>query len=336
MAKVNTMSKNKVGEEIPASLLLDIYTKMLKIRLFNEREAQEAMRDNIYGFVHLYTGEEAIGVGVISALEKGDKILSTHRAEGHFIAAGVPLKDLTAEIFGRKTGLCQGRGGPMGLVAPDYGMISAAEVVGSGISIATGIALAFKMTNSKNVAVTFFGDGATNQGVLYESMNMAALWKLPVIFVCENNGYAVDTSVKKAFAVDELVSRTTGFGLPGVVVDGTDVVEVYTATKGAAERARKGEGPTFIEARALRICGHHLADPQWYYRSKEEVEKRKRNDPIVRMRTLLLERSIITEADDEKLRESIAAEIEEAMHYAQASPWPEVGDIHKHLYAESM
>lgn len=335
MSEKSVVKECEVREDIPSSLLLELYAKMLRIRLFNERQAEEAKRGNIFGYVHLYTGQEAVAVGVVTALEKGDRVTSTHRAEGHLIAAGAPLKSIMAEAFGRTTGLCEGKAGPMGYVARDYGVIGAYEVVGTGIPIATGLALAFKMTGSTQVAVSFFGDGAVNQGVLYESMNMAALWRLPVIFVCENNGYAVDTSIKRAFPVEDLAARTTGFGLPGVVVDGTDVIEVYVAAKEAVKRARAGKGPTFIEARALRWCGHYVADPQWYYRTREEVEDCKKNDPIEGLRGVLRERSLLSPADDRELRETIESEIEEAVRFAQDSPWPGEKDFYTHLYAES-
>jgi TPP-dependent pyruvate/acetoin dehydrogenase alpha subunit len=323
-----------VLEGLSSSDLLDMYTKMLRIRYFNARQAEEAKRGNIFGYVHLYTGQESVAVGVISALEEGDKITSTHRSEGHFIAADTPLKEIMAECFGRVTGLCGGRGGPMGLSAYDAGVISSYEVVGGGISIATGVAWAFKKMDSQRVAVCFFGDGAANQGVLYESMNMAALWKIPVIYVCENNGYAVDTSIEHGFAVTDIASRTTGFGLPGVVVDGTDVLAVYAVTKEAVKRARVGEGPTFIEARALRWCGHSEADPQWYYRSREEVEASKKNCPIGRLRVLLLEHSVLSKDRDQALREQVKREVEDAAQFAHASPWPEEKDLYRHLYAD--
>ena len=342
---LTTVYKRNVSEDILAkpdsvlegpspSELLGMYTKMLRIRHFNARQAEEAKRGNIFGYVHLYTGQEAVAVGVISALEEGDKITSTHRSEGHFIAADTPLKEIMAECFGRMTGLCGGRGGPMGLSAYDAGVISSYEVVGGGISIATGVAWAFKMMGAQKVAICFFGDGAANQGVLYESMNMAALWRIPVIYVCENNGYAVDTSIERGFAVPDIASRTTGFGLPGIVVDGTDVLAVYAVAKEAVERARAGKGPTFIEARALRWCGHSEADPQWYYRSREEVNVSKENCPIRRLRVLLLERSILTEDQDQALQDQVEREVEDAVQFAHASPWPEEKDLYRYLFAD--
>ena len=314
--------------------LRGMYARMLRIRYFNARQADEAKRGNIFGYLHLYTGQEAIAVGVISALEEGDKITSTHRSEGHFIAADTPLKELMAECFGRATGLCGGRGGPMGLSAHDAGVISSYEVVGGGIPIATGMGWAFKMMGSRRVAVCFFGDGAANQGVLYECMNMAALWRIPVIYVCENNGYAVDTSIERGFALEDIASRTTGFGLPGVVVDGTDVLAVYEVAKQAVDQARAGQGPTFVEARALRWCGHSEADPQWYYRSREEVEASKENCPIQRLRGLLRAHSILSADQDKAIRDQAIREVEEAARFAHVSPWPEAKGLYSHLFAD--
>jgi len=306
---------------------------MLRIRIFGERQAEESKLGKIFGYIHLYTGQEAVAVGTITALKPGDKITSTHRAEGHFIAAGVPLKGIMAECFGRKTGVCGGRGGPMGFAALDYGMVSAYEIVGGGIAIATGIAWAFKMQRMPNVVVCFFGDGAANRGVLYESMNMAALWKLPVIYVCENNGYAVDTSIERAFAVPQIAPRAPGFGLPGFAVDGTDIFAVYDAMQDARARAIAGDGPTFLEMVASRWCGHHLADPQWYYRSRQQVEELKQYCAIEKLRSLLLERSLMSEEEDQTLKAQIELEVEDAAQFAEASEWPSEEDLYTHLFA---
>jgi TPP-dependent pyruvate/acetoin dehydrogenase alpha subunit len=312
-----------------------MYAKMLRIRLFGERQAEESKLGKIFGYVHLYTGQEAVAVGVITALQPGDKITSTHRAEGHFIAAGVPLKEIMAECFGRRTGVCGGHSGPMGLAAVDYGIVSAYEIVGGGIAVATGIAWAFKMQRIPNVVACFFGDGAANRGVLHESMNMAALWKLPVIYICENNGYAVDTSVERAFATPRIAPRAAGFGLPGFVVDGTEIFPVYDALQEARARAIAGDGPTFLEMVAPRWCGHHLADPQWYYRTREEVEERKQHCAIGKLRATLLERSLMSEEEDKALKAQIKFEVEEAAQFAESSEWPSEEDLYAHLFASS-
>jgi TPP-dependent pyruvate/acetoin dehydrogenase alpha subunit len=312
-----------------------MYTKMLRIRLFNERQAEESKKGNIFGYVHLYSGMEAIAVGVISALQSGDKVTSTHRAEGHFIAADVPLKSLMAECYGRVDGVCGGRGGPMGLAAADSGLISAYEIVGGGIALATGVAWAFKKLESRNVVVCFFGDGAANQGALYECLNMAAMWKLPVVYACENNGYAVDTSIERAFALPDIGVRANGFGVPSVVVDGTDVLAVHKEASQALYRARTGEGPTFLELQALRWCGHHLADPQWYYRTREEVEEQKEKCPIERLRFTLIEAGALDEEKVATIQSQIENDIEEAVRFAEASGWPDEQNLYHHLFANS-
>ncbi len=335
MPEESVANKDVVMDELSASELRELYAKMLRIRLFNERQAEESRRGKIFGYVHLYTGMEGVAVGAISALQPGDKITSTHRAEGHFIAAGVPLREIMAECYGRVTGLCGGRGGPMGLAAVDAGVVSAYEIVGGGISVATGIAWAFKKQGLSNVVACIFGDGAANQGALFECMNMASLWKIPVIYICENNGYAVDTSVEKAFAVPDIAARAKGFGLPGISVDGTDVMEVYSAVKEARVRSVSGEGPTFLEVIAPRWCGHHQADPQWYYRSKEEVEQNKKNCPIERMQEFLMTKSILTEEEDAALHAQIEKEVEEAAQYAELGEWPTEDGMYEHLFSES-
>jgi acetoin:2,6-dichlorophenolindophenol oxidoreductase subunit alpha len=312
--------------------LLDMYSNMHRIRIFNDRQVEESKLGKIFGYVHLYTGQEAVAVGSIAALETGDKITSTHRAEGHLIAAGVPVKTIMAECFGRVTGVCGGRGGPMGLAAVEYGIVSAYEIVGGGIGVATGIALAFSLQKKPSVVLCFFGDGAANRGVLYECLNMAALWKLPIIYICENNGYAVDTSVERAFANPNIAGRASGFGLLGIQVNGTDILSVYKKVREARERAISGKGPTFIEMIAPRWCGHHLADPQWYYRSREEVNEERKCCPIEEFRKTLLDQSIMNEEQDLTIRKNIVEEVNDAVLFAEASDWPDEGILNMNLF----
>lgn len=336
---MNTMVLSKITEsakELPNELLLEMYRKMLTIRLFNERQAEETMRGKLFGYVHLYSGQEGVGVGAIAALKEGDKITSTHRAEGHFIAAGVPLNPLMAETYGRKTGLNGGKGGPMGLAAFDYGVISAYEIVGSGIPVATGAAWGYKMQGGDQVVLCFFGDGAANQGMLYECLNMAALWKIPVIYICENNGFAVDTAIDKAFAETDIAAKARPFGVPSVVVDASDVVSMYLATKEAVDRARAGGGPTLIEAKARRWVGHHQADAQWYYRTREDVEENKKHCPINAMHNYLTENEILSPQMYEDLREDILEEVEKSTVFADQSEWPSEEDMHTNLFAEEV
>ena len=329
----NTKMASTFSSDLSAEKMLEMYTRMQKIRAFNDRQAEESKIGKILGYVHLYTGQEAIAVGSISSLEPGDKITSTHRAEGHLISAGVPLNTIMAECFGRATGVCGGRGGPMGLAAAEYGVVSAYEIVGGGIALATGIAWAFSLQQKRNVVLCFFGDGAANQGILYECLNMAALWKLPIIYLCENNGYAVDTSVERAFANPNIAERGSGFGLPGIRVDGTDVLNMYKVVGDARHRAVTGGGPTFIEAVAPRWCGHHLADPQWYYRTRQEVSEEKLNCPITKFRKLLIDQSILNEEQDQVLQKQVVREVDDSVQFAEASEWPNESTLDVHLFA---
>jgi acetoin:2,6-dichlorophenolindophenol oxidoreductase subunit alpha len=310
------------SDQITREQLIEMYASMHRIRQFNDQQGEEFKLGKIFGYVHLYTGQEAIAVGSIAALEPGDKVTSTHRAEGHLIAAGVPVDSIMAECFGKITGVCGGRGGPMGLAAIDYGIVSAYEIVAGGIGVATGIAWAMSLQKKANVSLGFFGDGAANRGVLYECMNMAALWKLPIIFVCENNGFAVDTSIDRAFANPNIADRAIAFGLKGCQVDGTNILEVYQAVSEARQRAVSGEGPTFLEMIAPRWCGHHLSDPQWYYRSREDVEETSKNCPIMKFREYLNEKNLLSEEQDKKMQEEINNEIKAAVTFAEESDWP--------------
>jgi TPP-dependent pyruvate/acetoin dehydrogenase alpha subunit len=321
------------GSQLSEDFLLDLFRKMVTIRLFNERQAEETMRGNLFGYVHLYSGQEAVGVGSIAALKAGDKITSTHRAEGHFISLGAPMDKLMAETFGKRTGFNGGKGGPMGVAAFDHGIISAVEIVGAGIPVATGAAWGYKLRGGDQVVLCFFGDGAANQGMLYECLNMAALWKLPVIYLCENNGFAVDTSIERAFAQPEIAQKAPPFGVPGVVVDGTDVIAVYEATREAVERARAGDGPTLIEAKARRWVGHHQADAQWYYRTREDVDENKKHCPIEAMRADLMKQGILTEEIEAAMTTEILDEIDRAVEFAETSEWPTDEDIYTNLYA---
>lgn len=332
MDNITTLKTHTNTEHLSRDKLIEMYKNMQRIREFNDRQGEEFKLGKIFGYVHLYTGQEAVAVGSIAALESGDQITSTHRAEGHLIAAGVPLDIIMAECFGRVTGVSGGRGGPMGLAAIDHGIVSAYEIVAGGIGIATGIAWAMSLQHKANLALCFFGDGAANRGVLYECMNMAALWKLPIIFACENNGFAVDTSIDRAFANPNIIDRATAFGLPGIQVDGTNILDVYQAVKEARQTALSGKGPTFIEFDAPRWCGHHLSDPQWYYRSREDVEESSKNCPIQKFRQYLFDTAQLTEEDDQKIRQDILNEIDMAVQFAEESDWPDESHLFENLF----
>ena len=261
-------------------LLCRLYRTMVTIRFFEQTVEKHFLAGEIPGFVHLYIGEEAIATGVCANLTPDDYIASTHRGHGHSIAKGADVSRMMAEIFGKKTGYCKGKGGSMHIADFSVGMLGANGVVGGSFAIATGAALATKMLEQKRVAVAFFGDGASNRGTFHESANLASIWKLPVIFLCENNQYASTTPYRSSTSVEDIADRARGYGMPGVVVDGNDVFAVYEAAKAAVERARGGGGPSLVEAKTYRIKGHFVGDPE-LYRSKEEVQEIfAKTDPI--------------------------------------------------------
>lgn len=313
-------------------LLIRMYTNMVKIRRFEEKANELFLNGEIPGFVHLYIGEEAIATGVIFNLNSDDYITSTHRGHGHTISKGAELKPMMAEIMGKKTGYCHGKGGSMHIADFKVGMLGANGVVGGGFSIATGAALAAKLRGSKQVAVCFFGDGASNRGTFHESLNLASAWKLPVIFVCENNQYASTTPYRTTTSVENIADRAIGYAVPGVVINGNDVFDVYEVAKAAVERAREGGGPTLIEAKTYRIKGHFVGDPEMY-RTKEEVNEHFENDdPIKNFKSQILKRGELTTDEMDAIDNNIANEIEEAIEYGRKSPYPEPEEIYEDLY----
>ncbi|HDD31377.1 MAG TPA: thiamine pyrophosphate-dependent dehydrogenase E1 component subunit alpha [Thermococcus litoralis] len=319
--------------EIPKEKLLWIYETMVKIREHEERVAELFAQGKIPGFVHLYVGEEAVATGVMAHLRKGDFITSTHRGHGHFIAKGGNIKASMAELFGKATGICKGKGGSMHIADLDVGELGANGIVGGGIPHAVGAALGIKLNGLDNVAVAFFGDGASNQQNFHEAINLAAIWKLPVVFVCENNLYQISLPYSKQQAIKSVAERAAAYGIPGVSVDGQDVFAVYEVAKEAIERARNGEGPTLIEAKTYRFRGHFEGDPQ-VYRSKEEVEWWKENkDPIVLFEKTVLEKGLLTKEELDVIREKVKKEIEEAIKFAEESPWPKPEEVLEDVFS---
>ncbi|MCS7124950.1 MAG: pyruvate dehydrogenase (acetyl-transferring) E1 component subunit alpha [Candidatus Bathyarchaeota archaeon] len=309
-----------------------MYGTMVKIRLFEEKVFELYAQNLVPGTIHLYTGQEAVAVGVCSALRRDDYITSTHRGHGHCIAKGADVKRVMAEILGKRTGYCKGKGGSMHIADFSVGMLGATAVVGAGIPIAAGAGLSIKLRKTDQVVACFFGDGASNQGTFHEGINMAAIWSLPVIFVCENNLYAMGTRQSMVMRVESVAERASAYGIPGVVADGNDVLAVYDATLKAAERARKGEGPTLIECKTYRHRGHSRVDPA-KYRPKEEVEAWLARDPIKRFREKLLELNVLTEVEIQQIDREVAAEIEEAVQYAMESPYPAPEEALEDVYA---
>jgi pyruvate dehydrogenase E1 component alpha subunit len=313
--------------------LLWMYEKMRTIRAFEEKVAELFAAGKIPGFVHLYIGEEAVAVGVCANLRDDDYITSTHRGHGHLIAKGGDLKLMMAELFGKKTGYCKGKGGSMHIADLDLGILGANGIVGGGLPIAAGAALAAKYQGTDRVVACFFGDGAANQGTFHEALNMASIWNLPVIFVCENNHYAISLHQHKHMHVTDIAERAKAYDIPGVVVDGNDVIAVYEAAEAAVKRARAGEGPTLIECKTYRHRGHFEGDPM-VYRPKEEAEEWKKRDPIPRFEAKLLEMGILTPADIARIQEEIKAKVEEAVRFAEESPYPEPAEVLQDVYTD--
>jgi pyruvate dehydrogenase E1 component alpha subunit len=312
--------------------LSEMYKKMLEIRYFEEKVFELYGQNLVPGTIHLYAGEEAVAVGVCSGLRKDDYITSTHRGHGHCIAKGADLKRTMAEILGKKTGYCKGKGGSMHIADFNIGMLGATAVVGAGLPIAVGAGLSAKLRKTDQVVACFFGEGASNQGTFHESINMASAWSLPVIFVCENNLYAMGTRQSRIMNIENIADRAAAYGIPGVTVDGNDVLAVFEASQKAVDQARSGAGPTLIECKTYRHKGHSRVDPA-KYRPKEEVEQWLANDPLKRFRTTLQQNENFSQAEVQKIEENVAAEIEEAVRFAVESPYPAPEEALEDVYA---
>jgi pyruvate dehydrogenase E1 component alpha subunit len=316
---------------LPKETMLRMYKTMLKIREFDSRINELLKQGLMFGFSHQYIGEEAVAVGSCDAINTDDYITSTHRGHGHCIAKGARLDKMMAELMGRKTGYCKGKGGSMHIADIEVGNLGANGIVGGGIPIAVGAALKAKLKKTGQVAISFFGDGASNQGVLHESMNLASIWKLPVIFLCENNKYGMTMSVKKSINIENIAERAKGYGIPGIIIDGNDVEEVYNAVKEAAERARRGEGPTMIEAKTYRWKGHSTND-LCVYRTEDEVEEWKKKCPIKRLKDKLLKIGV-GENELSSIEEAVKQELKEAEDFAINSPYPDPSEAMEDLFA---
>ncbi len=313
--------------------VIQMYRTMKRIREFESKAAELFAEGRIPGFVHLYIGEEAVATGVCANLKESDYITSTHRGHGHIIAKGGDLKYMFAELFGKETGYCKGKGGSMHIADADRGILGANGIVGAGHNIAVGAGLSAKYRGTDQVCVCFFGDGSTNQGTFHEALNMASIWKLPVIFVCENNLYGISMHQSRHQAIQDVADRAVAYNIPGVVVDGNDVLAVYEAAKEAIDRARSGQGPTLIECKTYRHRGHFEGDPT-IYRDPEEVNEWLQKDPIIRLREFMLDNNLLAEEDIKKIDEEIAAEIEEAIKFAEDSPFPPVEAAVEDIYTD--
>jgi pyruvate dehydrogenase E1 component alpha subunit len=303
------------------AFLVELYRKMLLIRQFEERVKYLFLEGIMPGTIHQYQGQEAIAAGVCSALEAGDVITSTHRPHGHALAKGLTVESLLHELFGKTTGCCGGKGGSMHVGDLAKGMAPAIAIVAGGVPIATGMALAFKYRKEPRVAVSFMGDGAVNEGAFHEAVNMGAIWSLPVVYVIENNLYSASTPIFKMVRLKRLSDRAAGYGIPGVTVDGNDVLEVLEAARTAVARARSGEGPTLLECMTYRITGHSRRDP-CNYQPEEERKAALEREPLRRFREFLLAGGWTDESELDGIRASIDAEIESAVRSALAAPDP--------------
>ena len=316
--------------------LEEMYRRMCRIRYFEEAVIEIHSSGELIGPAHPYIGEEAVAVGACAALEDTDRIAGNHRSHGHPIAKGGDVNGEMAEILGKVGGFCKGKGGSMHLADFSIGILGESGIVASSVPIATGAALASKLGKKGFVSLVFFGDGASNQGACHESMNMAALWDLPVIFMCENNGYAITTSYKNSVSVDHVSDRASAYGMPGVLVDGQDAIAVWEATNEAVRRARAGEGPTLIEAMTYRYEDHSLGLERIIksdYREESEVEEARKRDPLVIHRAAITSHGVTTDAECDEIEATVKVEIEAAVEFARNSPFPEPGDLFDDMWA---
>lgn len=331
--------KNPVTRElvrdIPATLLREMYVAMLRIRVFEEKAADLLVANEIKCPTHLYIGQEAIAAGVCATLRKDDYVFGTHRSHGHYLAKGGDIKQMMAELFGKKTGCSKGRGGSMHLIAPEVGILGTVPIVSGTIPLAVGAALASKLRGEDRVSVAFFGDGALEEGTAHETLNLAAHRKLPVIFVCENNFYSSHLSLLERRAEDNIPKTAEAHGMPGVRLDGNDVIEVYGAAVEAVRRARSGEGPTLLECRTYRWRGH--VGPSWDIdvgvKRKDELGEWLKKDPIARLREQLIKEGVRSE-ELEEISKDVQQEVEEAIAFARESPYPDEQELMHYVFKE--
>lgn len=312
----------------------NLYTTMLRIRLFEEQVLEFYKYGKMPGLAHLYIGEEAVAAGACAALSPGDYAGSTHRGHGHVIAQGADVNRMLAEILGKKDGLCGGKGGSMHIMDMSKGIIGANGIVGGGIPIATGAAYKAKVMNTNQVVISFFGDSASNEGTFHESLNMASAWKLPVVYIVENNLYGISVGIERVTNVKDLSDRAKGYGMKGVTIDGNDVLKVYETVKEAVDFARAGNGPTLIECKTYRWKGHHSGDPATAYRTRAEEEAWKERCPLKHLRSYLLANGIYKEAEIAEIDAHIAAEIKTAAEFAEKSPYPDPVEAYADIFAE--
>ncbi len=313
--------------------LVRLFTVMVRGRAFDHAAIDAIMRGSVPAPIHAAVGQEAVGTGVCCALRQDDYVIIHHRAHVHAIAKEVDMKPMMAEIFGKKDGLCKGKAGSMHLTDPKMGLLGSTGIVGGGIPVATGIALGCQLRGTDQVTVCFFGDGAADEGIFHESLNMASVWNLPIVYCCENNGWAQFTPQKIVTKVVDIAQRAVAYDMPGATVDGSDVLAVYEAATEAIDRARRGEGPTLLECKTHRWYAHYVGDPQ-KYRPPEDIEEARKHDPIAKLKAKLIEEKVLTIEEIEGIEKGVQVEVEEAIKFAENSPPPEVNEILNDVYYE--
>jgi pyruvate dehydrogenase E1 component alpha subunit len=318
---------------IPKKLLIPMYRLIVLIREFEERAVQLFLNSELPGFLHSSIGQEAIPVAVSANLRQDDYIASTHRGHGDILAKGATPDRMMAELFGKITGYCKGKGGSMHIADLDIGILGATGIVGGAIPIINGAALAAKIRGTDQVGVCYFGDGASNEGTFHEALNLAAIWSLPVVFVCHNNMFAESTPLGYHQKVEDLAIRASGYGIEGVSVDGNDVFAIYEAASRAIGRARKGKGPTLLNCRTYRILGHYVGDSGTDYRTKKEVEEAKKREPVGRFRRQLIEMGVLTEQKAKSIEDEVEQEIENAVRFAKESQDPTESELLSDVYS---
>jgi pyruvate dehydrogenase E1 component alpha subunit len=324
--------ENTTTPTTTTAVALGWYRTRHRIRRFDETIDELFAQGKVHGTTHLYIGEEAVATGVITTLEPGDVITSTHRGHGHNIALGGDINAMMAELLGRSTGYCHGVGGSMHIADQSRGNLGANGIVGAGLPIAVGAALGFSMRHEPHLVVAFTGDGALNEGAFHEAANLAAIWRLPVVFVVENNQYGMSGSVKEMFAIGHLAERAVGYGIPAIMVDGMDVFSVWEATSKAVQEVREGKGPRLIEAVTYRYKGHSKSDAN-RYRSREEIQQWRQRDPIEHLRQYLEDQGVDpTELD--RIRQEEVRAVAQALQFAEVSPWPDVSTLEDAVYAQ--
>ena len=316
-----------------AEKLLEMYKRMWRIRLFEEQAEYQSSQGKVMGALHTYIGEEGVAVPICSHLEDTDYITSTHRGHGHCIAKGADVNRMMAELFGRSTGYCKGKGGSMHIADFKVGMLGANGIVAGGFGLATGAGWASQLRGKGQVAVCFFGDGAANRGPFHENINIGAIWKLPVVYVCENNQFAQWTAQTEVTVVTDIANWSPAYGIPGVQVDGMDALAVYEAAGEAIDRARRGEGPTLLECKTYRFHGHNFGDPQQYRTREEIAEWADNRDPIKHLAAHMRDAGVLSDEQDAEIQNKAQEEITAAVRFAEGSPYPTPDELYKDVYS---